>query len=266
MRNIRHWSVKHARKIELFYNLFCAVAPFLRPGIAWLGQSRSERLVAKLERMTKGVLFDCHMCGQCTLSASGMVCPMNCGKQLRNGPCGGVAANGSCEVNAHMRCVWLEALEGAKQMANGPAIASIQPPTDHSRSGSSTWLKILLGEAEGPAKISKKNVSLLTHKPESFERACRSGRFVVTAEISPPDSIYPHDLLQRANVLLGLVDAINVTDNAGANCHMSSLAASALLAAHGHTPVLQSACRDRNRIAIQADIMGAAALGVHNLL
>lgn len=151
-------------------------------------------------------------------------------------------------------------------MTGGSSIAAIQPPTDHSRSGSSTWLKIILGENGESSGIYKENVALPAEKPDSFELACRSGRFVVTAEISPPDSVNPHDLLQRANVLLGLVDAVNVTDNAGANCHMSSLAASALLAAHGHTPVFQSTCRDRNRIAIQADIMGAAALGVHNIL
>jgi 5,10-methylenetetrahydrofolate reductase len=78
--------------------------------------------------------------------------------------------------------------------------------------------------------------------------------------------VEPQDLLRRAGAFRGLVDAVNVTDNAGANCHMSSLAASALLATAGFTPVFQSACRDRNRIAIQADLMGAAALGVRNLL
>lgn len=267
MKTIRHWSVKHAKKISLAYSLLCKVAPFFRPSITWIGQNRAERLITKLEQIAKGIFFDCHMCGQCTLSATGMACPMNCGKQLRNGPCGGVTSNGNCEVNMLMRCVWLEAYDGSKQMIGGSAaIACIQPPADYSRSGSSTWMQIVLGKTEEPARISKSTMALLTKKPESFERACRSGRFVVTAEISPPDSINPHDLLQRANVLLGLVDAINVTDNAGANCHVSSLAASALLAAHGHTPVFQSTCRDRNRIAIQADIMGAAALGVHNLL
>jgi 5,10-methylenetetrahydrofolate reductase len=103
-------------------------------------------------------------------------------------------------------------------------------------------------------------------KPGEFQRACDAGTFLVTAEISPPDSVDPQDLLKRARVLRGLVNAVNVTDNAGANSHLSSMAAAVLLAADGHTPVFQVGCRDRNRIAMQADIMGAAALGVQNLL
>jgi 5,10-methylenetetrahydrofolate reductase len=151
-------------------------------------------------------------------------------------------------------------------MAGGAAIARIQPPVDYSKSGSSTWLKIVMGESGTPPETPQVATSLPEREPATFERACRSGRFIVTAEISPPDSVDPQDLLRRAQVLRGLVDAVNVTDNAGANCHISSLAASALLAADGFSPVFQSACRDRNRIAIQADIMGAAALGVRNLL
>ncbi|RPH53716.1 MAG: methylenetetrahydrofolate reductase [Acidobacteria bacterium] len=121
-------------------------------------------------------------------------------------------------------------------------------------------------ETAAPAAPVENQVSLGDREPAAFERACRSGRFVVTAELSPPDSVDPQDLLRRAVAFRGLVDAVNVTDNAGGNCHMSSLAASALLAADGFTPVFQSACRDRNRIAMQADLLGAAALGVRNLL
>ena len=84
--------------------------------------------------------------------------------------------------------------------------------------------------------------------------------------MAPPDSADPAVLLARAAKFKGLVDAINITDGAGGNCHMSSVAASAILAADGYTPVYQIACRDRNRIAIQGDILGAAALGVKNIL
>jgi methylenetetrahydrofolate reductase (NADPH) len=99
-----------------------------------------------------------------------------------------------------------------------------------------------------------------------FERACRSGQFVVTVEIAPPDSADPRPLLERARRFRGLADAINITDGAGGNCHMSSMAAAALLVADGLTPVGQFACRDRNRIAIQGDLLGAAVLGVQNVL
>ena len=255
--------------MELFYSGFCKVAPVLRPGVALLGRNRAGRLLAALERTAKGTIFDCQMCGQCVLSSTGMACPMNCAKRLRNGPCGGVTQEGGCEVYRDMPCVWLEAFEGSKRTAGGSAIAEIQPPVDYSKSGSSTWLDIVAGDTAPPAppaRSAQGTSNLPAREPASLERACRSGRFVVTAELSPPDSVEPQDLLRRAAPFRGLIDAVNVTDKAGANCHMSSLAASALLAADGFTPVFQSACRDRNRIAIQADLMGAAALGVRNLL
>ncbi len=100
----------------------------------------------------------------------------------------------------------------------------------------------------------------------AFERACQSGRFLVTVEIAPPDSHDPSALLARAERFRGRVDAINITDGAGANCHMSSAAAAAVLTAHGLQAVCQVGCRDRNRIALQGDVLGAAALGVRNVL
>lgn len=91
-------------------------------------------------------------------------------------------------------------------------------------------------------------------------------RFAVTAELPPPVSASADDLRSRAAALRGHVDAVNVTDGASARAHMSSVAAAALLAADGIEPVLQMTCRDRNRIALQSDLLGAAALGVENLL
>lgn len=92
------------------------------------------------------------------------------------------------------------------------------------------------------------------------------GEFVITAEITPPTSAAASDLLERAKPLAGLVDAVNVTDAPGARATMSSFAASVLLAQNDIEPVLQVTCRDRNRIAITCDLLGASALGVHNLL
>jgi methylenetetrahydrofolate reductase (NADH) len=102
--------------------------------------------------------------------------------------------------------------------------------------------------------------------PGRFERVLRAGGFAVTAELSPPDSADPEDVYARARVFDGHVDAINATDGSGANCHMSSVAVCALLTRIGYSPVLQVSCRDRNRIAIQGDILGGAAMGVCNLL
>jgi len=102
--------------------------------------------------------------------------------------------------------------------------------------------------------------------PGRLERVLRAGVFAVTAELAPPDSADPEDVYSRARVFDGYVDAINATDGSGANCHMSSLAVCALLTRVGYAPVMQISCRDRNRIAIQGDILGGAAMGVCNML
>lgn len=99
-----------------------------------------------------------------------------------------------------------------------------------------------------------------------LERVLRSGRFAVTAELNPPDSADAADVYQAAQPLGEVADAINATDASGANCHMSSIGICALLTRAGYSPVYQISCRDRNRIAIQGDVLGAAALGVSNVL
>lgn len=99
-----------------------------------------------------------------------------------------------------------------------------------------------------------------------FEQVLRAGHFAVTTEIAPPDSADPDEVLKRASLFDGYVDAINATDGSGAHCHMSSLAVCAILTRAGYSPILQISCRDRNRIAIQGDALGAAALGVCNAL
>jgi methylenetetrahydrofolate reductase (NADPH) len=102
--------------------------------------------------------------------------------------------------------------------------------------------------------------------PGRFERVLRAGEFAVTTELAPPDSADPQDVYKRARVFDGYVDAINATDGSGANCHMSSLAVCALLTRVGYAPIMQISCRDKNRIAIQGDILGGAAMGVCNML
>ena len=100
----------------------------------------------------------------------------------------------------------------------------------------------------------------------ALEQSLRAGRFVLTAEVVPPASCDADDLLKKALPLRSLADAVNVTDGAGARAHMGATAAAAILAHHGLEPILQLACRDRNRIALQGELMGAAALGIRNLL
>ena len=102
--------------------------------------------------------------------------------------------------------------------------------------------------------------------PGGLERVLRAGHFALTAEVTPPLSSNPARLLEKALPLKGYADAVNVTDGASARAHMSSVASAAILVQNGIEPILQVTCRDRNRIAIQSDLLGAAALGVRNVL
>ncbi len=137
---VRRWSVRNAGLLETVYDAFERLLAAMHPVLNAIGYSRLERPVAAAEKLVKGFLFDCQMCGQCALSYTGMSCPMNCPKQLRNGPCGGVRANGNCEVKPEMPCVWVEAWEGSRRMKHGDAIHSVQVAVDFSLAGRSYWL------------------------------------------------------------------------------------------------------------------------------
>ena len=102
--------------------------------------------------------------------------------------------------------------------------------------------------------------------PGILERKLADGEFVVTAEIGPPKSADPGDFLKKARMVKGCADAYNVTDNQTATVRMSSLAGCVLCLSEGMEPIMQITCRDRNRLAIQSDVLGAAALGVRNVL
>ena len=142
MYRARLFAVRHSSAFEWLYTRLETVMVALAPLFARVGYERVERPFAAVERMTKGLLFDCRMCGQCVLSSTGMSCPMNCPKQLRNGPCGGVRPGGYCEVKPEMRCVWVLAWDGAARMKDGGKIHDVQPPVDRSLEGSSSWLRV----------------------------------------------------------------------------------------------------------------------------
>lgn len=146
MYAMRLFSVRQARAMEAAYAALERALLALDPVFKRLGYARLERPVAAVERIVKGFFFDCRMCGQCALSATGMSCPMNCPKSLRNGPCGGVRPGGFCEVKPAMRCVWVEASEGSARMPGGGTIAEALPPLDHRHWGRSSWLAVARGE------------------------------------------------------------------------------------------------------------------------
>ncbi len=142
MYSIRQWSVRHSRWLEKFYNGFEKIVVSLHPVWKRIGYDRLDKPVAGAEKLIKGLMFDCQMCGQCALSSTGMSCPMNCPKQLRNGPCGGVRSNGNCEVKPDMKCVWVAAWEGSQNMERGDPIHVVQFAVDHRLQGKSSWLRV----------------------------------------------------------------------------------------------------------------------------
>lgn len=143
MASLRHWSTRHADGLERLYRWFEDGVKTCAPLLSRLGITRLEAPVALIERGAKSLMFDCRMCGQCALSATGMTCSMTCPKTLRNGPCGGVRQNGHCEIKPEMPCVWLEAWKGAEQMSDrGARMKAALPPLDWRRLGRSSWLAL----------------------------------------------------------------------------------------------------------------------------
>jgi hypothetical protein len=102
-----------------------------------------------VEHLVKQRLFGCRMCGQCALPVTAYACPMTCPKQLRNGPCGGVGVDGSCEVYPGMRCVWLMAYERAAGAGRLGDLRRLQRPIDQRKWGQSSWVNYWHGEDEG---------------------------------------------------------------------------------------------------------------------
>jgi Methylene-tetrahydrofolate reductase C terminal len=133
--------------LELAYS---ATQKLLRPFRPWLKPGGAvEDIFVQGEKLTKGALFDCRMCGQCVLHSTGMTCPMTCPKNLRNGPCGGVRPNGHCEVVPGMRCVWVEAYERSQKMPDyGADIRRIVPPLNRQLQDTSAWINELTGVAQ----------------------------------------------------------------------------------------------------------------------
>ena len=102
--------------------------------------------LARLEHAVKEPVWGCKMCGQCVLHDTGMTCPMTCPKTLRNGPCGGVRADGHCEVIPEMRCVWVKAYERADRLPLWRGhIDNLRPPVDNSLEGTSAWVNLFSG-------------------------------------------------------------------------------------------------------------------------
>jgi methylenetetrahydrofolate reductase (NADPH) len=153
-----------------------------------------------------------------------------CPKSMRIGPCGGVSVDGACEIDLDHRCVFLGGL---------PEVGAVVPDRAD-RTGS---------RADG-----------------RFERILRAGRFAYVAEVNGADSADATEFVAAARRLDGLADVVSMTDHSGANVHMGNVASTAHLLAAGVEAMPTFACRDRNRIALQGDLLGVASLGARNAL
>ncbi|MGI9420513.1 MAG: methylenetetrahydrofolate reductase C-terminal domain-containing protein [Geminicoccaceae bacterium] len=167
MYSVRLFAVRHAGLFETVYQMVERIMVAFDPVFEKIGYGRVERPVAVVEKAVKSVLFDCRMCGQCVLSSTGMSCPMNCPKELRNGPCGGVRPGGFCEVKPDMRCVWVEGWDGATRMKNGHQINEVLPPVDRSLEGSSSWLRVAREKAMAKREADAARKTLAKAFPEA---------------------------------------------------------------------------------------------------
>jgi hypothetical protein len=137
-----------ARSMYLLHHLLEPNAAYQRLA-AWLEtRPRLRRVFTAAEKGMKQEIFGCRMCGQCALPSTGYACPMTCPKQLRNGPCGGVGSDGSCEVYPQLRCVWLTAVERAESQGRSADLQRLQLPIDHRLWGESSWIRYWQGRDE----------------------------------------------------------------------------------------------------------------------
>jgi methylenetetrahydrofolate reductase (NADPH) len=258
-----------------------------------------RRLLAKTERLVKGSLFGCRMCGNCLLQETAFICPMECPKGLRNGPCGGTTPSKKCYVDETRSCIWTCIYERALKMGREEMLLEVLPPVDWEKAGTETWgdvarqvrsfgtarffRDILSGDRERKEgawdSVFKtirqpawwKGDSLyhapVSHEPVSeLERRLQRGEFVVATEVAPPLGANSEKLKRDIELVRPHVAAINFTDSASARPRMSSLACCSIAAAAGVEPVLQVAARDTTRAGLQANIVGLNELSIFNVL
>lgn len=257
-----------------------------------------SRILAMVERWVKGPMFGCRMCGNCLLQETAFICPMECPKGARNGPCGG-STEAHCYVDPTRPCIWFKIYQRAFAMGREEKLLEVLPPLDWDKVGTETWGDVFSGVREVGVRKFVRGMSSRSpvrraemwdsvfrpireplwwegdseyhaqgyDEPISeLERQLSAGKFVVTAEVAPPVSTATGKLCRNVEMVKPYVTAINFTDNPSATPRMSSLACSVMAIENGAEPVLQIAARDRTRTGLQSEVIGASALGVRNVL
>ena len=258
----------------------------------------SEKIEEAFERTFKGLLWGCRMCGNCLLQETAFICPMACPKGLRNGPCGGSTPEHCC-VDETRPCIWYEIFRRADRMGRLEKLLEVFPPLDWDKTGTSALRDVYTKIADhgfiktanavvrsSPSQRNEKWDRFFkeirqpdwwhgdaqphfapAHTPVSqFEQALISGKFVLTCEITPPNMCDFSSLDSKFQELVGWVDGVNITDGASAVPRVSPFACALRARDMGVEPVLQMAARDRTRLSFQADLLGASASGIHNIL
>jgi methylenetetrahydrofolate reductase (NADPH) len=279
--------------------------PGLTPGRRWQPAyspfkkvNFGDRALQVLEYSVKGPLFGCRMCGNCLLQETALICPMECPKGLRNGPCGGSTSE-RCYVDETRPCVWYKIYERSFQLGREELLLEVLPPLDWEKVGTDSWSDIFKQVAKnGLGKTIRGLLSLSSetrketwdgifrpvrqpawwngdakyHAPayegpaSELERRLATGEFVVTSEVTPPLSSSTDKLIQSIERVKPYVTALNFTDNSSATPRMTSWACSTVALDYVAEPVLQMSARNRSRSNLQSEVIGATALGVRNIL
>jgi methylenetetrahydrofolate reductase (NADH) len=279
--------------------------PVFTPGRRWQPpfmpfkrEKFGARLLESVEKVTKGPLFGCRMCGNCLLQETAFICSMECPKGLRNGPCGGSTPE-KCYVDETRPCMWYKIYERAFKMGRQEILMEVLPPIDWDKAGTETWADVV----QQVRKVGVKNFTtgLLARDPikrvstwesvfrpvrqpewwqgdreyhapqytepvSNLETRLKAGDFVVTAEVAPPLTVSTNKLFSNVDMVKPYVAAINFTDSPSASPRMSSWACSAMTHQRGAEAVMQIAARDRTRIGLQSEVLGSNALGIRNIL
>lgn len=258
-----------------------------------------RRLLGKTELFVKGPLFGCRMCGNCLLQETAFICPMECPKGMRNGPCGGTTPSKDCYVDETRKCIWYCIYKRAEQLGREEMLLEVLPPLDWEKVGTETWgevvrqirkvgtakfLKDILSKDKEKKSKTWDSVFKTIRQPDwwqgdsdyhapgyqepvsELERRLRCGEFVVATEVTPPLNANTDKLAKDIELVKPYVTAINFTDSSSARPRMSSIVCCKVAHDHNVEPVLQIAARDTTRTGLQADIIGINELGIFNVL
>ena len=256
-------------------------------------------MLARTELIVKGPVWGCRMCGNCLLQETAFICPMECPKGMRNGPCGGVTPEKNCYVDETRKCIWYSIYKRSLKTGREEKLLEVLPPLDWNKVGTETWgdvvrqiMKVGTGTfikgLFSPDKEKKEkvweSVFRTVRQPEwwngdseyhppayaepvsNLEAKLKNGEFVVATEVAPPLSASPAKLIHDIELVKPHVTVINFTDSASANPKMSGLACCKAAADLKAEPVYQIAARDTTRTGLQAAAIGACQFGIKNIL